>query len=366
MSSDRTQPDDVRMRGFAQRTPVAQVTAWLQAQLQPLTAESIPAVSAAGRVLAAAVTSQFNIPGFARAMMDGYAVQAADTSGASPYNPQSLEVIGEALPGESHFGQRDRRLDGPDHDPAAPLPLGADAVLPVEQVRMECRRIWALQEVPPGKHVATPGEDIAAGTVVLLAGRRLRPQDIGVVASIGVAQVQVLRRPHVRVVVTGNELLPPGTPPHGSCIVDSNSPMLAALIERDGGVVQNPGIVPDDPEKIGESLSDQADVVIVSGGSSVGQEDHAPRLLAEQGELVFHGIAMRPSSPTGIGRLGGRWVFLLPGNPVSCLCAYDFFAGPTIRALGGRRWNWPYPSSPRQLRRKLVRWWAELTMHACV
>ncbi len=312
-----------------------------------------PPSAHAGRVLAAAVTSQFNIPGFARAMMDGYAVQAADTSGASPYNPQSLEVIGEALPASPTSanviaGSTVRIMTG------APLPLGADAVLPVEQVRMECRRIWALQEVPPGKHVATPGEDIAAGTVVLLAGRRLRPQDIGVVASIGVAQVQVLRRPHVRVVVTGNELLPPGTPPRGSCIVDSNSPMLAALIERDGGVVQNPGIVPDDPEKIGESLSDQADVVIVSGGSSVGQEDHAPRLLAEQGELVFHGIAMRPSSPTGIGRLGGRWVFLLPGNPVSCLCAYDFFAGPTIRALGGRRWNWPYPSSPRQLRRKLV------------
>jgi molybdopterin molybdotransferase len=130
--------------------------------------------------------------------------------------------------------------------------------------------------------------------------------------------------------------------------------MLAALIERDGGTVSNPGIVPDHPQKIREALADDADVILVSGGSSVGQEDYVPRLLADDGQLVIHGIAMRPSSPTGIGRLGNRWVFLLPGNPVSCLCAYDFFAGPAIRVLGGRRWEWPYASCRVALRRKLA------------
>jgi molybdopterin molybdotransferase len=130
--------------------------------------------------------------------------------------------------------------------------------------------------------------------------------------------------------------------------------MLAALVERDGGVVRNPGIVPDDPELIRQALADDVDLLLVSGGSSVGQEDHAPRLVAEAGELIFHGIAMRPSSPAGIGLLTDRLVFLLPGNPVSCLCAYDFFAGRAIRLLGGRPWQWPYPTCRKRLSRKLV------------
>jgi molybdopterin molybdotransferase len=127
--------------------------------------------------------------------------------------------------------------------------------------------------------------------------------------------------------------------------------MLAALIERDGGIVDFPGLVRDDRDAILEALHADADVVIVSGGSSVGIEDLAPILVAEHGELAVHGIAMRPSSPTGLGRIGHRLIVLLPGNPVSSLCAYDFFAGRAIRALGGRSKEWPY----RAIRAKLVR-----------
>ena len=344
---------DVRMRGFAQRSRVSDVWQWLQTHVQPLPPETAPVTAAAGRVLAAEVTSAMDVPGFARAMMDGYALQAADTAGASPYNPVPLSVVDESLPGHPARalvtpGQAVRIMTG------APLPAGADAVLPAEYVSAQSARILALHEVSPGKHVALPGEDIAAGTLVLSCGRRLRPQDVGVLASIGVGAVQVVRPPRVRIVVTGNELLPPGARPQGSQIVDSNSPMLAALVARDGGLVRNPGIVPDDPHQIRAAMTDEADVILVSGGSSVGQEDHAPRLLAEDGELVFHGIAMRPSSPAGLGRLGTRLVFLLPGNPVSCLCAYDFFAGRAVRLLGGRTWEWPYRSCRRTLRRKLV------------
>jgi molybdopterin molybdotransferase len=129
--------------------------------------------------------------------------------------------------------------------------------------------------------------------------------------------------------------------------------MLDALITRDGGIVDNPGIVADEPASILNALSTDADVVIVSGGSSVGLEDHAPMLVAEHGELAVHGIAMRPSSPTGIGRLDGRLVLLLPGNPVSSLCAYDFFAGRAVRALGGRSKEWPYRSMRSTLARKI-------------
>jgi molybdopterin molybdotransferase len=189
---------------------------------------------------------------------------------------------------------------------------------------------------------------------VLPGGRLLRPQDVGLLSSIGVSEVPVVRRPRVRIVVTGNELLPSGAQPTGCRIPDANGPMLEALVARDGGTASRPGIVPDDPAAILEALRDEADLVLVSGGSSVGQEDHAPHLVAEHGELAIHGIAMRPSSPTGLGRIEGRLVILLPGNPVSCLCAYDFFAGRAIRLLGGRPAQWPYHEQRLPLARKLV------------
>jgi molybdopterin molybdotransferase len=213
--------------------------------------------------------------------------------------------------------------------------------------------ISALAAVSPGKHVGRRGEDIVYGTTLLQTGRVLRPQDLGVLSSIGVGNVSVFRRPRVRLVVTGNEILPSGTRPRGYQIADANGPMLAALVERDGGVVDFPDLIADEPDAILHAIQAEADVIIVSGGSSVGIEDLAPSLVARHGELAIHGIAMRPSSPTGMGRIGSRIVFLLPGNPVSCLCAYDFFAGRMIRALGGRTTAWPYRSIRATLTRKI-------------
>ena len=156
----------------------------------------------------------------------------------------------------------------------------------------------------------------------------------------------------MQLVITGDELLPAGVRPEGPRIPDSNSPMLAALIARDGGEVLPYEILPDRAERIRAALETHgADVVLVSGGSSVGEEDHAPPLVAELGTLDYHGVSMRPSSPAGVGRVAGRLVFLLPGNPVSCLCAYEFFAGPVLRALGGRPRAWPH----RRLRAPLAR-----------
>lgn len=354
---------DVRMKGFARRATVDAARAWLDDQLLPLDDETMPLELAAGRVLARDVFSRYDVPGFERAMMDGYAVRAADTHGAAAYQPATLEVIGEVLPGTEFKGEVRpgtcvRIMTG------APLPAGADAVLPAEKVdslrpsaaaaAAASDRIAALDEVSPGKHVGARGEDLKAGELVLEAGRILRPQDIGVLSSIGVDHVHVVRRPRVQLVITGNELLPAGSPPSGVQIVDANGPMLAALVARDGGLAVSAGIVRDDPELIQAALHADADIVIVSGGSSVGSEDHAPLLLARDGQLAIHGIAMRPSSPTGMGTLDGRLVFLLPGNPVSCLCAYDFFAGRAIRVLGGRSADWPYPTSRMTLARKLV------------
>jgi molybdopterin molybdotransferase len=384
------------MRGFARRQSVERAIAWLDAQLQPLDPEPVPLRMAARRVLAESIVSNVDVPGFDRATMDGYALAAESTEGATSYNRLPLTVIGDSLPGRPFphhvgAGQAVRIMTG------APMPQGCDAVLPAEWVdstemtftderseckpdraqpstneRSECKpdaerkrdsaqpqgraqpsRIVAVAAVSPGKHVGRRGEDVTQGTALLPHGRLLRPQDLGVLSSVGVEQVHVYRRPRVRLVVTGNELLPAGSRPHGHCIADANGPMLAALVERDGGLVDFPSLVPDEHDAILDSLYTEADVVIVSGGSSVGLEDLAPTLLASHGELAVHGIAMRPSSPTGFGRLEHRLVFLLPGNPVSCLCAYDFFAGRAIRALGGLSKTWPYHSILAKLARKI-------------
>jgi len=348
--------DDVRMRGFAKRHTVNEATAWLDAQLHPLAAESVSLQIAADRVLAASIISDFDVPGFDRATMDGYAVVAESTEGASAYTRLPLTVVGDSMPGRPFegivsAGEAVRIMTG------APMPRGADAVLPAEWVEIENGNrpeiISALASVSPGKNLGRRGEDVVRGSKLFEAGRVLRPQDLGVLSSVGHGNVNVIRQPRVRLVVTGNELLASGTSPRGFQIADANGPMLAALIERDGGLVDFPGLVRDDPAAILEALQSDVDIVIVSGGSSVGIEDIAPVLLAQHGELAVHGIAMRPSSPTGFGLLGTRIVFLLPGNPVSSLCAYDFFAGRAIRALGGRSKEWPYRAIRGRLGRKI-------------
>lgn len=340
------------MRGFAKRHTVAQALGWLDAQLRPLEAENVPLGLAAGRVLASPVASEVDVPGFDRATMDGFAVVAASTEGAGPYSRLALTVIGDSMPGRPFDGtvqpgQAVQVMTG------APMPAGADAVLPAEFVEAASGQVLALASVSPSRNVGRRGEDVLRGAPILDRGRMLRPQDVGLLSSVGHAQVSVVRRPRVRLVVTGNELLAAGARPHGFQIADANGPMLSALVERDGGVVEFPGLVRDDRQAIVDALTADADVVIVSGGSSVGIEDLAPSLVAELGELAVHGIAMRPSSPTGLGRIGRRLVVLLPGNPVSSLCAYDFFAGRAVRALGGRPTAWPYRSIRARLRRKI-------------
>ena len=353
MSSPPPSDPDIRMRGFARRTTVADALAWVDGQTKRGAEELVPLEETFGRVLTRPITTEVNVPGFVRSMMDGFAVRAADTMGASPYNRLPLEVVGQSMPGRPFNGnvapgQAARIMTG------APLPEGADAVLPVERVEIQGERILAQGEVSPEKHVGRIGEDLAAGETVLPSGRVLRPQDIGLLASIGVGRAPVVRRPRVRIVVTGDELLPAGSKPQGAKIVDSNGPMLRALIQRDGGLPIHPGIVPDRPDAILDAMRSEADVVLVSGGSSVGQEDHAPTLVRQHGTLPIHGLAMRPSSPAGMGTLDNRLVFLLPGNPVSCLCAYDFFAGRAIRRLGGRSAEWPYRRVTAPLARKIV------------
>ena len=346
-------PRDVRMRGFAERTDVDDVLRFLVAHTKRLGAEEVALADVVGRVLAGDVRAVAPVPSFARSAMDGYALRGEDSFGASEYDPIALDVIGIALPGGAFegrvaTGQAVRIMTG------APLPEGADAVVMAEVASERDGRLEVREPVAPRKNVGAIGEDVKAGEVVLRAGRRVRPQDAGLLAAIGVASARCVRRPRVALIVTGDELLPAGSVPSGHCIIDSNSVVLHALVARDGGVVLPFEILPDQPDRIRKALENpEADVLLVSGGSSVGQEDHAPSLVAELGSLDFHGIAMRPSSPAGVGRIQSSWVFLLPGNPVSCLCAYEFFAGPTIRVLGGRSRAWPHRRVRVPLARKI-------------
>lgn len=333
---------DVRMRGFTHRVEVAAFQDLVRERTAPLGTETVPLGEAAGRVLAHPVVSELDVPPFVRSAMDGYAVRGEETFGASDYNPLPFRVIGEVTPGrffEGRVGSGEtvRIMTG------APLPEGTDGVLMAEYAEEADGIMTASEAVPPGKHTGRIGEDIRAGDTVLHPGRRLRPQDLGVLASIAQGSVTVHRRPQVTLIVTGNELVKPGERPAGAQIVDSNSVMLRALIARDGGVTAETLHLEDDREAIRSALRRAAgDLIAMTGGTSVGVEDHAPSLIAEEGELLAHGVAMRPSSPTGLGAIGGKPVFLLPGNPVSCLAAYDFFVGLAVRRLAGLAEGWPY------------------------
>jgi molybdopterin molybdotransferase len=367
---------DVRMKGFRDRAEVADVLALLDARTAPLPGEDVPLLEVSGRVLEEPIVSPVDVPGFARAAMDGFAARAADTLADMPV---PFTLIGDAKPGQPFAGtvgpgQTVRIMTG------ASLPAGADAVLRAEVAQLEPDgRVLVREPASEGKHVGRVGEDVAKGSEVLPAGRRLRPQDVGLLASIGMGTVRVHRRPRVAILVTGNELLPPGSMPEGFQIVDSNSPMLAALVTRDGGVCLPIRYLLDDYAAVRDAIrASDADVILVSGSSSVGLDDHAPRAVAELGELAVHGVAIRPASPLGVGflsRRGGEGVtqrggiaassslplsrspalplFLLPGNPVSCLCAYDLFAGRVVRRLGRLSWELPYRRASFPLATKL-------------
>ena len=345
---------DIRMRGFKQRTEVRSFQDLIREHIAALEEENIDIGDGWGRVLSHEVVSETNVPAFPRSAMDGYALRSEETFGAGDYNPLEFRVVGEVTPGKVFQG-----IIGPGEAvrimTGAPIPQGADAVLMAEHTSENQGIMQAKDSVAPQKNIGRVGEDIHKGATVFKAGRRLRPQDLGVLASIGVGRINVRRRPRVTLLITGNELLKPGEKPSGAMIVDSNSIMLRASIVRDGGEVAEVLHLRDDREVIRQALLDApGDLLITTGGTSVGVEDHAPTLIQENGELLVHGVAMRPSAPTGFGLVKGRPVFLLPGNPVSCLGAYDFFVSLALRRMGGLSEAWAYRKERVVLRDRIA------------
>jgi molybdopterin molybdotransferase len=346
--------DDVRMRGFRSRADVDDVIAWVDARPVARVAEAVPLAGAAGRVLADDVRSDVDVPAFRRASMDGWAVRGEETFGATDAEPLTLAVVAESRPGSPppralSAGEAARIRTG------APVPDGADAVLPAEAGEEAGGALRVRGEVAPGRHVSPVGEDVARGARILARGRRLRPQDVGLLASIGAASVRAVRRPRVAVLTTGSEVLADGELPSAHRIADASGPMLAALVRRDGGIPVRDGPFADDDEGLDGAIAGApGEIVLVAGGSSVGPEDRAPEIVARRGELAYHGVALRPASPAGVGVVGDRVVFLLPGNPVSSLCAYDFFASRLVRRAGGLPPAWPYLARALPLASKIA------------
>ena len=335
------------------RTSVADAQNWIDEQSIAMGTEQVSSITACGRVLCEELSAGSNVPAFPRAMMDGYAVIAAQTAGAGEQSPVLLNVSGEQLPGQpacSIAGDNSaiRITTG------SPMPIGTDAVVPVEYTRLVGSQLACEIGLAVGKNVGQEGEDLKAGEVVYRPGRKLRPQDIGVLVSLGITEITVRSKPRVNIVVTGNELVPLGEQLTQNSLYDVNGPMLNTLVTRDGGLPILSGIIPDDRKLIEAALDTAADVILVSGGSSAGHEDFAPEIVTENGQLPIHGVSMRPSSPAGMGIYKDKLVFLLPGNPVSCLCAYDFFAGRKIRHLSSGKPEWPYTKFQGTLGQKVV------------
>ncbi|HWH96609.1 MAG TPA: gephyrin-like molybdotransferase Glp [Baekduia sp.] len=310
---------------------IDEARALLLAAVRPLPATNVAVADALGLVLAEDVTAATDVPSFANSAMDGFAVRAGQAG-------QRLRIAGESRAG-TPYGGTVIEGEAVRISTGAALPAGADGVLQVELVDVDGDAVVLREAVAPGRNVRGPGEDLRAGDVVLRAGTRIGPAELGVAIGAGRMAVLAAPRPRVAIVTTGDELVEAGTRLAPGQIHDSNGPMLAALAARGGAEVVGRGHAVDDPEAtravIGQAL-DAADVLVLAGGVSVGPHDHVKPALADLGvrELLWR-VALRPGKPTWLGERDGRLVFGLPGNPVSAYVTFLLFARPALNALQG-------------------------------
>lgn len=302
--------------------------------------ERVPSRDALERVLAEPVNAPADLPTFARSTMDGFAVRAADTFGASEGLPAYLELVGEVLMGRAPdvtlgTGTCARIATG------GMLPAGADAVLMVEQTQESgAGTIEALRAVAPGENVVQVGEDVRAGEPLLPAGHALRPQDIGGLLAQGIVEVSVAARLRVGILSGGDEVVEPEQEPGPGQIRDINAYTLACQVQRMGHTPWRLGIVPDEYAALREAAARAlaaCDVLVLSAGSSVSQRDMTAQVLASLGQpgVLVHGVSLKPGKPTVLAVCAGKPVFGLPGNPVSCMVTFDLFVAPTLAHLSG-------------------------------
>jgi molybdopterin molybdotransferase len=307
--------------------------------LGPAPPETVPILGALGRAVAADVVAPGDLPHFTRAVMDGYAVSAADTFGASESQPAYLTVRGGVAmgaPAEGRVGPGEalRIATG------GMLPYGADAVVMWEHTRESADVLEVSRPVAPGEHIVTVGEDVREGELVLEAGRVLRPADIGLLAGLGITEIAVARRPRVAIVSTGDELVAPEEEPGPGQVRNVNQYSLGAWVLHLGGEPLLLGRVRDDGAEILARVREgvaQADLVLISGGSSAGARDLTRAVIEELGDpgVLFHGIAVRPGKPTVVGAHRGVPVFGLPGHPISAMVIFLVLVRPLLERMLG-------------------------------
>jgi len=324
------------MRPFTTTISLEEARRRLAAAVRPIArTERVALDHAAGRIVASDVASRIDVPPFARAVMDGYAVVAADTIGASRTTAARLRIVERV-----YSGQMPRVSLGPglcsEIATGAPIPEGADAVVMVEDTTSLGDDVVAvLEPVAPGQHVGRRGADIEAGSVVVAAGDALTPGQVGALAAIGCRDVEVYERPRVAILSTGNEVVEPGQPLAVGQIYDVNRFTLTTVVGAHSGVPKPHRIVQDTIEALVRALDEcrDRDLLVFSGGSSVGERDLMLDVVAARGEMVFHGISVKPGKPTAFALINGTPLFGMPGNPTSCLSNAYLLLVPYLRAL---------------------------------
>jgi molybdopterin molybdotransferase len=324
------------MRPIRETIPLEEALALVLEHARPIErAERVPIRAANGRVLARSTISTLDVPPFDRAAMDGYAVVAEDTFGAGRYEPRVLRCVEKVYTGQvpSRTLSRGECIE---IATGAPMPQGADAVVMVEETeKADGDQVRVFTPVYPRQHVGRRAADISAGQPLLEAGTLLNPSRIGALAATGVVDVEVFARPRVSILSTGNEIIDPGQPLGAGQIYDINQFTLSAIIGDHGGVAVTGPTAPDSLPELTAAIetATAADIVVFSGGSSVGERDLIMDALQQLGEVIFHGIAVKPGKPTVFGHIGSTPVFGMPGYPTSCLSNAYMLLVPMLRRM---------------------------------
>jgi molybdenum cofactor synthesis domain-containing protein len=323
------------MRPFGDTISLDEARALIDGALRPTERiERVPLDAAAGRVLAQDVVATADVPPFSRAAMDGYAVRAADTAGATPASPIVLTWIEKVF-----TGQMPSRIVGRGEcieiATGAPMPAGADSVVMVEQTAADGPRIQIFNAAERGQNIGRQGADITSGQTVMRRGELLNASRVGAIAALGLSQVDVYAQPRVAILSTGNEIVDPGRPLQPGQIYDINRFTIAAVVAEHGGVPVPHRTAADTMADLDRALDEclEDDVLVFSGGTSVGERDLILDALGSRGEVLFHGISVKPGKPTAFGLVNGRPFFGMPGYPSSCLLNTHILLVPALRHI---------------------------------
>jgi molybdopterin molybdotransferase len=321
-----------RLKGFEKLTNVDDALQSFLRQLKPerLDSEQVPLNEALGRVTAENIRAKYNLPPFDRSAVDGYALRAKDTFGASAFNTKTFKLT------EDKVRENEARTIWTGN----PIPKGADAVVMLEYTRKSEDKIEVEKAVTPGRNVSKRGEDVAEGDVAIESGTRLNPHHLGLLAALGETHVSVVRKPKVAILATGSELVELGQKLEPGKIVETNRLVFSSLCKELGAETLDLGLAKDDQKEISAKIKEgleQADAVITTGGTSVGYPDLVPLAVNQLGKpgVIIHGVAIRPGMPTALAILKGKPVFVLSGNPVAATVGFEVFALPTLLKLLG-------------------------------